>query len=265
MAVNAVSTTGIYCQQGCVARPDPRNVSTFAVPAAAEAAGYRACHRCRPYRSDEPLGIIGPDLVCRGVQMVCAGVLDDGTEADLAAGLGVSARHLRRLFAEYVGVTPDFLARSRRAHFARRLLDETDLAIADVAFASGYGSVRQLQRACAETFGESPSALRGHRRSTDCLETASGLRLRLWHPTSFDWSAKLRELATGPTGGTVGIEGSTYRYPIDSPPGGGTIELRSGGADHLEMRADLQSWTGLVHVVRAARQVAGLDAEPVAA
>ncbi|MGI9578647.1 MAG: helix-turn-helix domain-containing protein [Microthrixaceae bacterium] len=270
MAVNAVATTGIYCQPGCVARPDPRNVAEFAVPAAAEAAGYRACHRCRPYRDDEPPGVIGPGLVCRAVQMVCDGALDEGSEAELAADVGVSARHLRRLFTEYIGVTPDALARSRRAHFARRLLDETDLSVSEVAFASGYGSVRQLQRACADTFGESPSALRARRRSTDLLDADSGLRLRLWHASTYDWGRRLRELDFRTTGDTdsgraAAVDGNTYRYRVDSDAGEGTVELRAGGPDHLEMHADLRTWDALVHTVRAARRIAGLDETPVAA
>src|SRR3954468_4407200 len=116
---SAVRTTGIYCRPGCGARPRADNVRTFEMAAAAEAAGYRACLRCRPYRVGGPLPQDASELVCRGVQLIIAGVLDTGTEADLAARLGFSARHLRRLFVEQLGATPDQLARSRRAHFAR--------------------------------------------------------------------------------------------------------------------------------------------------
>src|SRR5690606_23005525 len=123
----------------------PRNVTPYTLAAAAEAAGYRACLRCRPYREEPPIGDVGPDLVCRAVHLIVAGALDDGgRESDLAARLGVSARHLRRRFVEHAGVTPDQLARSRRAHFARRLLDDTDLSLTDVAFAAGFGSLRQF-------------------------------------------------------------------------------------------------------------------------
>src|SRR5688500_7859860 len=108
---SAVVTTGIYCRPGCPAKPNQKNVRSFAVAAAAEAAGFRACLRCRPYRSGMPLSVSGPDLVCRAVRLVVDGALDGATEADLCAQLGVSSRHLRRLFAEHVGVTPDQLAR----------------------------------------------------------------------------------------------------------------------------------------------------------
>ncbi|HMD93506.1 MAG TPA: Ada metal-binding domain-containing protein, partial [Trebonia sp.] len=139
---SAVVTTGIYCRPGCGAKPLAENVHTFELAASAEAAGFRACLRCRPYRVAGPIAPGAPELVCRAVQLIIDGVLDTGTEAALGARLAVSPRHLRRIFGEQLGVTPDQLARSRRAHFARRLLDDTDLTVADVAFASGFSSIR---------------------------------------------------------------------------------------------------------------------------
>src|ERR1700722_13656044 len=122
--LSAVVTTGIYCRPGCSARPNPRNVRLFESSAAAEAAVFRACLRCGPYRSGPPVGWSGTELVCRGVQLVLDGALDGHTENQLGKRLGISARHLRRLFDDQLGVTPDQLARSRRVHFARRLLDD---------------------------------------------------------------------------------------------------------------------------------------------
>ena len=86
----AVRTTGIYCRPGCGGRPKAENVTTFALAAAAEAAGYRACLLCRPYRSPQPLTRSGPEVVCRAVQLILDGALDRGTEAELGARLGVS-------------------------------------------------------------------------------------------------------------------------------------------------------------------------------
>src|SRR3954452_17782284 len=118
---SAVVTTGIYCRPGCGARPRADNVRTVELGAAAETAGYRACLRCRPYRVAGAVPWAASELVCRAVQLIIGGALDDGTEARLGGRLGLSARHLRRLFHEHLGLTPDQLARSRRAHFARRL------------------------------------------------------------------------------------------------------------------------------------------------
>src|SRR5271154_5901848 len=176
---SAVVTTGIYCRPGCGARPLAKNTLTFEHPAAAEAAGFRACHRCRPYRVAAPLPATAPELVCEAVQQIIGGALDDGgTEAALADRIGLSARHLRRLFRLHLGVTPDQLARSRRAHFARRLLDDTDLTVADVAFASGFASVRQFNRQMREVFRASPTDLRSRRHRADRRTADGGRGLR---------------------------------------------------------------------------------------
>src|SRR5260221_5572693 len=115
---SAVVTTGIYCRPGCAARPLARNVRTFDLAAAAEAAGFRACERCRPYRVAGPVGSSAPEIVCEAVQLIIDGVLDDGgTEAALADRIGMSPRHLRRLFLKHLGASPDQLARSRRGPF----------------------------------------------------------------------------------------------------------------------------------------------------
>ncbi|HEU4947579.1 MAG TPA: helix-turn-helix domain-containing protein [Kribbella sp.] len=136
-----------------------------------------------------------PALVCRAVQLIGAGALDDGTEAALGRRLGVSARHLRRLFHDHVGVTPSQLALSRRAHFARRLLDDSDLTIAQVAFASGFGSVRHFDRAMRDVFCSSPRELRERRRRHDRLVADGGLVLRLPFDPPYDWEATWRYLA----------------------------------------------------------------------
>lgn len=186
-AISAVVTTGIYCRPGCSAQPLAHNVVLFPIAAAAEAAGYRACLRCRPYRRPPVLESVQPDLVCRAVRLILDGALDDGTEAALADRLGVSARHLRRLFTTTLGVTPDGLARSVRAHFARRLLDDTDLTITEIAFVAGFGSQRQFNRVCRDVFRASPTDLRAKRRRSDRLIADGGLALRLTFHGPLDW------------------------------------------------------------------------------
>ena len=100
-------TTGIYCRPGCAGRPNPGNVRHFDLAAAAKAAGFRACLRCRPYREAAPVSGTASELVCRGIRLIVEGGLDDGrTEEVVAARLGVSARHLRRLFQDEVGSPP---------------------------------------------------------------------------------------------------------------------------------------------------------------
>lgn len=257
-----VVTTGIYCRPGCPARPDAENVVAFGSQAAAEAAGFRACLRCRPYRVEADLGAVGPDLVCRAVHRIVDGALDGGrTEGELARDLHVSARHLRRLFVEHVGATPDGLARSRRAHFARRLLDDTDLSLTEVARAAGFGSLRQFNRACSDTFGLPPSQLRARRRATDRLVADGGLRLRLPFRGPLDGHAALGFLRDRAIPGVEVVDGDTYRRTvlIDGDPG--VLELTVGAEDHVLLTAHLPHWEGLTHVVQRARRVLALDAD----
>ncbi|MGH9001326.1 MAG: AlkA N-terminal domain-containing protein [Acidimicrobiia bacterium] len=259
---SAVVTTGIYCRPGCPARPHPDNVRPYTTAAAAEAAGFRACLRCRPYRSPHTVGWSGPELVCRAVRLVVDGALDDANEAVLGARVGVSGRNLRRLFQTHLGVTPDGLARSRRAHFARRLLDDTDMAVTDVAFAAGFGSVRQLHRACREVFRAAPTELRRRRRAADRLSADGGLRLRLPFRGPLAWDSLLAYFAARAIPGVEQVDGRTYRRTIVVDADPGVLELAPGDEpDHLVVRAHLPHWAGLIHVVERARGIAGLDVD----
>jgi AraC family transcriptional regulator of adaptative response / DNA-3-methyladenine glycosylase II len=255
---NAVVTTGTYCRPTCSAHPKPENVREFAFAAAAEAAGFRACHRCRPYRDGiEPPP--GSDLACRALDLIAAGAMDDNSEADLAARLGVSARHLRRIFVERVGATPDHVARSRRAHFARRLLDETDLAIADIAFASGFGSLRQFNRVIGTTFRASPRELRARRRRTDRLVADGGLALRL--PARIDLDAWLRRRAATAIPGVEHVTEDGYRRTVLVGGDPAVIEIRKGTSEHLTFIAHLPRLEGLIDLVERTRRFV-TDAAP---
>ncbi|TDW88000.1 DNA-3-methyladenine glycosylase II [Kribbella pratensis] len=262
---SAVRTTGIYCRPGCGAKPLAENVSTFELPAAAEAAGYRACLRCRPYRIAGTVADEAPELVCRAVQLIIAGLLDESGEEALGARLGVSARHLRRMFHEHLGVTPDQFARSRRAHFARRLLDDTDLGVAEIAFASGFGSLRQFNRAMREIFRASPRALRDRRRRGDRLAADGGLVLRLPFTPPYDWEAMSTYLEAHAVPGVESVEDGVYRRTISLDGEPGLLEIGAGGDDHLILRAHLPFWEGVIHVVDRATQLVGLDHEPIRA
>jgi len=193
------------------------------------------------------------------VQLVVDGLLDDNTEDALGKRLGVSARHLRRLFELHLGVTPDQLARSRRVHFARRLLDDTDLSFAQIAFASGFGSIRQFNRVCRDVFSASPRELRARRRASDRLVADGGLALRLPFTQPLEWDTMLEYFDSRAIPGVEHVSGGTYRRTvvIDGDPG--VIELSRGGEDHLVLVAHLPHWEGLIHVVERARRIFGLD------
>ena len=258
-AFTAVVTTGIYCQPACSARPRAENTRTFPLAAAAEAAGYRACLRCRPYRYPQTIEWEAPEFVCRAARLILEGALDHGNEVDLARRVGISARHLRRLFIAHLGVTPDGLARSARAHFARRLLDDTDLSVTEIAFAAGFGSLRQFNRACREVFYDSPRALRARRRKADRLVADGGLPLRLSFVAQLDWPALLDYFAARAIAGVERVDGEVYRRTIVVDGYPGVLEFRLGGHDNLLLCAHLPRWGELVHIVQRARGVANLD------
>ncbi len=259
--ISAVRTTGIYCRDGCSGRPSRRNVTEYASPVAAEAAGYRACLRCRPDRLP-PTSTAGdvPGLVAHALLLVNEGALDQGTEEHLAQRLAISGRHLRRLFLEHIGATPDFVARSRRAHFARRLLDETDLSVAQIAFSAGFSSVRQMNRLMVDTFRRSPTQLRARRRLADRLVADGGLVLRVPYRGSIDFAGMLDFLRPRAIPGVEAVDGATYRRTITTCGHPGAIEVTDAGdRSHLLMNAHLPTFNALIDDVARVRRVFGLD------
>jgi AraC family transcriptional regulator, regulatory protein of adaptative response / DNA-3-methyladenine glycosylase II len=259
--VEGVVTTGFYCLGSDGAQPEPASVLGFPLAASAEAAGFRACLHCRPYRREPSASGLGPELVCRAVRLVLDGALDYGTEQELGSRLGLSGRQLRRLFGEHLGVTPDQLARSARVHFARRLLDDTDLQITELAFAAGFGSVRQFNRSCQEVFRATPGELRARRRVRDRLVADGGLALRVPFRPPLAWDAMLGVLRARAIPGVEQVSAVSYRRTvlIDDHPG--VIELAPEGPENLVLRAHLPHWAGLIHVVRRARRIFSLDAD----
>jgi AraC family transcriptional regulator of adaptative response / DNA-3-methyladenine glycosylase II len=211
-----------------------------------------------------PVAPNAPELVCRAVQLIIAGALDEGDEAALGRRLAVSARHLRRLFRDHVGVTPTQLAYSRRAHFARRLLDDSDLTITAVAFASGFSSVRHFNRAMRDVFRSAPRDLRKRRRRHDRLIADGGLTLRLPFDPPFDWEATLGYLSRRAIPGVESVDDGVYRRTIVLDGDPGMLELSAGGVDHLLLRAHLPYWEGLIHVVERTARMVGIDNDVVA-
>jgi AraC family transcriptional regulator, regulatory protein of adaptative response / methylated-DNA-[protein]-cysteine methyltransferase len=158
----AVRTTGIYCRPVCRVRmPFARNVRFYPSAAAAEAAGYRPCLRCRPESAPQSPAWQGTlATVSRALKLIDAGALDGDTVPHLADRLGIGPRHLSRLFARHVGASPAAVARTRRIQRAKLLLSDSVLPLADVAHAAGFGSVRRLHDAITCLYGRPPSALR---------------------------------------------------------------------------------------------------------
>jgi AraC family transcriptional regulator, regulatory protein of adaptative response / DNA-3-methyladenine glycosylase II len=260
-----VTTTGIYCRPVCPA-PAPRreNVRFFPCAAAAEDAGFRACLRCRPEAAPGTPAWQGTSaVVSRGLRLIREGALDAGSVGELATRLGIGERQLRRLFLRHLGTSPLSLARARRLHFARALLDETNLPMTEVAFAAGFQSIRQFNHALRACFAESPRRLRARRRSSAAAQH-DAVTLRLAYRPPLDWEAALRFLAARATFGVERVDGGVYQRTVELHGAPGTIEVEKGAhGAHLVLRARLGDPAGLLEAVDRVRRIFDLTADPL--
>ena len=225
-----VTSTGIYCRPICPARTPARvNMRFFAHAATAEAAGFRACRRCRPEASPgSPEWNVRADLAARAVRLIADGYVDSHGIGGLAARLAVTQRHLHRLLVAELGAGPQALARTARLQTARRLLAETSMPITEVAFASGFSSVRQFNASVRESSGRSPSELRARARRTGpggqgARDSAGApgtwLTLRLACREPFDAAAWLGFLAARAIPGVEQVTAGPLR-PVRADRGG---------------------------------------------
>lgn len=259
-----VKTTGIYCRPGCPARiPKRTNVVFFPCAAAAEQTGLRPCRRCRPDAAPTSPAAIGtPVTVARALRLIDEGALADGGLEGLADRLGVGARHLRRLFAEHVGASPIAIASSARLHFAKKLLEETTLPMSEIAFASGFASIRRFNDAVRKAFDRSPSLLRGA-RAARAREDARAIELSIAVREPFDWEALLAFLGARAIPSVEIVDGATYARTFRIGEAHGTIRARrtlTGLA--LEVRAEGKP--DLFEIAMRARRLFDTDADPLA-
>jgi AraC family transcriptional regulator of adaptative response/methylated-DNA-[protein]-cysteine methyltransferase len=158
----AVKTTGVYCRPVCSARtPFARNIRFYPSAAAAERAGFRPCLRCRPETAPFCPAWKGTrTTVERALHLIENGALDDGDVGTLATRLGIGPRHLSRLFADQLDASPLQVALSLRVQRAKRLLNETDLPVIQIAARAGFSDVRRMRAAFIRLYGRPPSAFR---------------------------------------------------------------------------------------------------------
>lgn len=267
MALSAVATTGIYCRATCVARPDPRNVSSYETNVAAEAAGYRPCLRCRPDRGAGSLRQLSvPEPLGHALMLITDGFLDTHREDALADRVGYSSRQLRRLFLEHIGATPSSIAQSRRAHFARRLIDDTDLDVTSVARAAGFGSARQLHRAITTIFRFPPGELRAKRRRGDRPSLDGGLRLLVPYVAPYDIGQILDHLASRCVPGVETVTDGVYRRSIVSCGHPGVAEVSDAGdGEHLAVTLHLPTFDSIIDEVEHCRNLFAVDEKPISA
>jgi AraC family transcriptional regulator of adaptative response / DNA-3-methyladenine glycosylase II len=255
----AVSSTGIYCRPICpVRQPKRENMRFYTSAAAAEGAGYRPCLRCRPERAP---GLASVDARSRLVGAAIAGIeehaLSSARVGELAASLGVSDRHLRRITETELGVSPIELAQTQRLLLAKRLLSETSLSQTDIAFASGFGSVRRFNALFKSRYGLSPRALRNH------PTVGAGLNCQLEYRPPLAWNSLLAYLRLRAIPGVESADATHYRRTVEIDGHCGWIAVcaaRSGIALNLEMSQSLAPVIGAV--IRRVKQLFDLGAVP---
>lgn len=260
--VLGVLTTGIYCRPSCPARtPLRRNVRFHPSAAAAQAAGLRACKRCRPDASPgTPAWDARSDLAARAMRLIADGVVDREGVPGLASRLGYSRRQVERTLQAELGAGPLALARAQRAQTARTLVETTDLPLADVAFAAGFGSVRQFSATFTEVFALTPSQLR--RRATPA-GTPGVVTLRLPFRAPLWPDSLLGHLVATAVPGVEEWRDGAYRRTLRLPHGSGIVAL-TPHLTHVACRLSLTDLRDVAPAVARCRRLLDLDADPVA-
>jgi AraC family transcriptional regulator of adaptative response / DNA-3-methyladenine glycosylase II len=256
----AVTTTGIYCRPICPARtPGKPRCRFYALAAEAERAGYRACFRCRPERAPGHAPVdAAPLLVRRALTAIGDGSLDRGSVDGLASELGVSGRHLRRTIERALGTSPLELAQTRRLGLAKQLLQDTTLPITDVAYASGFSSLRRFNDAFRVRFAAPPTSVR--RAAAETPSASATLRLETRPP--FAPSVLFRYFAGRALPGLEDADDQRYRRLVLRGQTSGWIELRADERPGILMTVDPALLPHLGELASRVRRMFDLDARP---
>ena len=262
----AAVTTGIYCRPVCpVPFAKPNNIALFPCAAAAEAAGFRPCRRCRPETSPGTPAWAGTSaVVSRALRLIWEGALDATSVDELAERVGIGSRQLRRLFLEHLGAPPIKIAGTHRLHFARTLIEQTNMPMAEIALNAGFQSIRQFNHAVLTTAGQSPRELRRLQGDLSISSRRGELAMRLLYRPPYDWPALAAFLRSRVTPGVEVVDENSYRRTIESDGGAGVIDVRPDPNDAcLIMRITLPKYGGLLRVVERVRRVFDLGADPL--
>jgi AraC family transcriptional regulator, regulatory protein of adaptative response / DNA-3-methyladenine glycosylase II len=259
-----ITSTGIYCRPIC---PSPHakraHVRFFLSAAAASAAGFRPCLRCRPEVAPGTPAWNGTSTtVSRGLRLIAEGALDEAGVGTLAARLGVSSRHLSRLFQRHLGALPTTVAQTRRLHFAKQLISDTNLSMADVAMASGFRSIRRFNDVFRDFYGRPPSELRRLGARTGAAEGEYVFHLAFRPP--YDWNMLLGFLAPRSVPGVEAVRDDAYRRTLAIQAHHGLLEvlLAPGGAHALRVHIRFPQPAYLLQIVARVRAMFDLAADP---
>ena len=255
-----VKTTGIYCRTICPANaPKSENITFYPTAAAAAEAGYRPCLRCRPECAPGTPAWSGTSTtVQRGLRLIADGALDSGNIECLAERLGVTSRHLRRLFSKHLGASPQAVAHTQRLHFAKRLIDQTALSMKDIAIAAGFGSTRRFNDAFRNTYDRSPRQLR---RRRGAALVAAGLTVHLPYRKPFDWARLLAFFAARAIPGVEAVRDGRYLRSVTVDGVNSVIDMQDDGTGVL-LTLHGAGTRMLLPLVQRARGMLDLDASP---
>jgi len=255
-----VKTTGIYCRPICPANtPKSENISFYSTAAAAGEAGFRPCLRCRPECAPGTPAWEGTSTtVQRGLRLIADGALDDGDIEHLSDRLGVTSRHLRRLFSKHLGASPLAVAHTQRLHFAKRLIDQTTLSMADIAIASGFGSTRRFNDAFRNSYGRTPRELRRRRAVSD---PSAGLTVQLPYRSPFSFSQLMQFFAARAIPGVEVARDGRYLRSVTIDGVHSVIDLHDDGGNVL-LTVHGAGTRSLLPIIQRVRGIFDLDASP---
>ena len=261
----AVTSTRIYCRPICTVRDAKRtNIRYYFSAAAAAAAGYRPCLRCRPEAAPGTAAWQGTSAVVRrGLRLIDEGILDDSSVDDLAGKLGLGPRHLDRLFVQHLGATPIVLAQTRRLHFAKRLLDETNLPISEIALAAGFGSLRRFNSVFRKTYKRAPRDLRRRTRSGAGNHPADTVILKLAFRPPYEFARVLAFLRARAIPGVERVDATGYSRTVRTGNGDAIVRVALMDGEHaLQLQVTGAVPADLFELSFAARRVFDVSADP---
>lgn len=257
-----VTTTGIYCRPTCPARPKKENIRFFRSKAEAENAGFRPCLRCRPDLSPTSIQWQGTAaVIARAFGMINRGEADGSKLSDLAERLGMTDRHLRRLFREHLGASPLEVAISRRLHLARQLLSQTRLSITDIALASGFSSLRRFNDAFVTTYQRNPSDFR--KDEGDAAAAADTLTLRIPYVERYDWDNLMRYFARHEVYGIDAIDDNCYLRHLKTATAESYLKVAHlEGSRSLQVTLKVGDFSEIRRLIDQIRSVFDVDHNP---
>jgi AraC family transcriptional regulator, regulatory protein of adaptative response / DNA-3-methyladenine glycosylase II len=258
-----VKTTGVYCRPICPARfPKSSNVIFYPTAAAAQEAGFRPCLRCRPESAPDLGAWRGTsNTISRALRLIEMGALDDASVDGLATRLGVGERQLRRLFRQHLGASPVSVAQTRRVLLAKQLIHETQLPMAQIAFASGFGSIRRFNEIFHSLYERSPLALRRSRQPEVPVGEDGELTLLLRYRPPYDWGAMLQFLRRRAIAGIEEVTAKTYARSVQFDTTQGTVLVEPTDAAALRVTIRLPTLSVLPKIIARLRRVFDLAAD----